>query len=448
MAEIKKSTENKKPQRFWAVSSPKNPYENGFTTEQIPIGSDIIFMETADATVGDHYVTVMQGEIPTIVCLSHGDATGGNGKELKFPDGSVTAVKVGGLDANTNVSGKTTSEILDMILFPEYLPYASDPSFTLGCTGADLRAVGENTPSVTDYSVSGGQPFKLVGKQGTYEATAGEGTDGEKTIDSATCMNSGAFNTVTTKEGVFKVKVTRHFANGMTKNKIFSAHEFSAVTDYAKGDYVWRTEEGEKIYYKFNQVHSRGEWNSNHADVVIIDDTKEGYAKEVYEFNRAKTSKGNLTEKYAKSQNIVTSAAANGSTVWAENTEGTRLDGNEFIKEYDKAATHTIEYVYPYFATVNSGDLSASNNKFLQKSSEKTIVLELKKGVAQTFVIPTSWQVTKIEEETAKDQWNTSSRFVKTTAVKTIGGTTASYDTYAINGEPVQATVKVRFTRK
>ena len=83
MAEIKKSTENKKPQRFWAVSSPKNPYENGFTTEQIPIGSDIIFMETADATVGDHYVTVMQGEIPTIVCLSHGDATGGNGKEAE-----------------------------------------------------------------------------------------------------------------------------------------------------------------------------------------------------------------------------------------------------------------------------------------------------------------------------------------------------------------------------
>lgn len=123
----------------------------------------------------------------------------------------VTEVTIGGLNKGTNVGEKSAVEVLDLILKPEYAPVFTDATCTISgpVASGTIYEVGTTTPAASAYT-SAGNTAKT--KSGSYEAFGGAVTE----TFTITGKSAGATNyeTVTTTNGSFAVKVTRAYAAG------------------------------------------------------------------------------------------------------------------------------------------------------------------------------------------------------------------------------------------
>lgn len=125
--------------------------------------------------------------------------------------GYTTEVTIGGLNKGTNVGEKSAVEVLDLILKPEYAPVFTDATCTISgpVRSGTIYEVGTTTPAASAYASSGNTAKT---KSGTYEAFGGAVTE----TFTITGKSAGAtdYETVTTTNGSFTVKVTRAYAAG------------------------------------------------------------------------------------------------------------------------------------------------------------------------------------------------------------------------------------------
>lgn len=125
--------------------------------------------------------------------------------------GYTTEVTIGGLNKGTNVGEKSAVEVLDLILKPEYAPVFTDATCTISSPvrSGTIYEVGTTTPAASAYASSGNTAKT---KSGTYEAFGGAVTE----TFTITGKSAGAtdYETVTTTNGSFTVKVTRAYAAG------------------------------------------------------------------------------------------------------------------------------------------------------------------------------------------------------------------------------------------
>ncbi|MCM1217712.1 MAG: hypothetical protein NC548_24735 [Lachnospiraceae bacterium] len=126
-------------------------------------------------------------------------------------DDTWNTIAVGGVKANTKISsfeGKTTSEVLDMILFPTLYPTKTDPSVSISISKT-LYKVGESIPQKTGFTVneSRGTVTYKNAEGNTYYAGA---IVADSKIHTITPGEFGG----TFAEGTYTVKYSATFADG------------------------------------------------------------------------------------------------------------------------------------------------------------------------------------------------------------------------------------------
>jgi hypothetical protein len=131
-----------------------------------------------------------------------------------FSENAVTAYTVSGLEAGTDIGGKTALEVLDMMLCAEFAPRWVDASVAISI-GTTIYSVGDNVPGASAFSVSG-SPASAIGKT---TATGGSGTD-TKTVAANTMAEGSAsatFGSGIVKRGALTVNISREYAAGSTQ---------------------------------------------------------------------------------------------------------------------------------------------------------------------------------------------------------------------------------------
>lgn len=143
----------------------------------------------------------------------------------------TTEIKVGGLAKGSNLNGKTVVQILDDMLYPEYLPQFTDataPTITITnagqyynlfkgsyVNGASLE-VGNPLIFASYLKASAGTPCKAEASGTDNSATGGSGTCGSITAcnDSTWRFLSSNELVYTQQEGTFKCQVTCTYSAG------------------------------------------------------------------------------------------------------------------------------------------------------------------------------------------------------------------------------------------
>lgn len=208
-----KGTKTEKPLSFYETSNETTAQD---TTKYDSGG--IVFVREEGATSGKIY--------------KDGVPFGGGGESETMPeDAENPGVSVGGLTPNTSVAGKTSIEVLEDIIYPEYAPYYVSPTLAITCKSGDvdvniIQKVGNNLPGSANYNVTG-ESAKAIGNA-IYTAENGNPTL-TKTINSNTANSSGtsssAYGTKSTKYGQFVVKASSVCADGTTTVKTNKGNE-------------------------------------------------------------------------------------------------------------------------------------------------------------------------------------------------------------------------------
>lgn len=100
-------------------------------------------------------------------------------------DGSVSETTIGGLTTGTDVSGMSVTDVIGMIIAPEYAPVWHDATAIIGYAGSAVQEVGSFTPSRGEFTASGSAAM-AVGKTTAYGGQPADTISGDFGVEVTT----------------------------------------------------------------------------------------------------------------------------------------------------------------------------------------------------------------------------------------------------------------------